>query len=94
MHMALDCYGALSKEFVSVMQKLCEKRADVVGRDKSYVMNYWYKRISCTLYKGNARENIKRVSEVTREAASCRDECHDPMVDCDYGNNDTACRGV
>jgi len=93
MPMALECYGALSKEFVSVMHMLCEKRADIVGRDKSGIMNYWYKRISCTLHKGNAKAIAKRILEVNREVAGCRDESNDPMVDVEYDNNDTACHG-
>jgi hypothetical protein len=92
MPMALECYGALSKDFVSVMHMLCEKRAEIVGRDKSGIMNYWYKRISCTLHKGNARAILKRVNEIAMETASSRDETDDPIVDMEYGNNDTVCR--
>jgi hypothetical protein len=57
---------------------LCDKRADIVGRDKSGIMNYWYKRISCTLHKGNAKAIAKRILEVNREVAGCRDESNDP----------------
>ena len=90
MPMALECYGALSKEFVEVLNMLCEKRAKCTGSDKSVVMQYWYKRISCTLHKGNSRAIIKRIMEITHaNADDGRDECYDAMIDHEYGNNDT-----
>lgn len=91
MPMALECYGALSKNFVKVLNMLCEKKAQMNKGNKSAIMNYWYKRISCTLHKGNSSAIARRMMDITKEVASCRDECFDVMVVQEYGNNDTAC---
>ena len=88
--MALECYGALSREFIQVINMLCEKRAKSIGSNKSVVMQYWFKRISCTLQKGNSRAIIKRVMEITKDNADGPDECYDPYIDHEYGNIDTA----
>ncbi len=91
MPMALECYGALSNEFVKVIQMLCQKRAELVGSDHSVVTQYWYKRISCTLHKGNVRAICKRVLDITQSTSSGgRDECYDPVIDREFANNDTA----
>ena len=53
---------------------------------------YWYKRISCTLYKGNVRAICKKILDITQSTSSCgRDECYDPVIDREFANNhDTA----
>jgi hypothetical protein len=67
MPMALECYGALSKDFLFVINKLCEKRAKLItDTNSSVVMNYWYRRISCTLHKGNSRAISKRILDITQ----------------------------
>ena len=94
MPMALECYGALSHNFIRVLNMLCDKKAQMDNGDKSAIMNYWYKRISCTLHKGNARAIAKRIMEITKDTASCRDECFEDMVVQDFGNLDTNCHSI
>lgn len=89
MPMALECYGALSKEFVNVMQMLCQKRSEITGCNKSVLMQYWYRRISCTVHKGNSRAISKRCMEITQEDAGASDECYDCAIDHEFGNTDT-----
>lgn len=91
MPMALECYGALSKECIHVIKMLCEKRADIAGSNKSVVTQYWYKRISCTLHKGNSKAISKRVLDITQSTTTGgRDECYDHIIDQEFVNNDTA----
>ena len=52
-------------------------------------MQYWYKRLSCTLQKGNARAISARILDITQSAASQYDECFDEMNDNEYNNIDT-----
>jgi hypothetical protein len=99
MPMALECNGALSKEFVDVLNKLCEKRAKCTGSDKSVVMQYWYKRISCTISCAHCtkvtaelspRESWRLLMQLMQmHADDGRDACYDAMIDHEYGNNDT-----
>ena len=89
MPMALECYGALSKEFVNVMQMLCQKRSEITGCNKSVLMQYWYRRISCTVHKGNSRAISKRCMEITQEDAGASNECYDCAIDHEFGNTDT-----
>ena len=95
MPMALECYGALSDEFVEVIRILCHKRADIVGSDPSAVTQYWYKRISCTLHKGNCKAICKRVLDITQSSSfGGRDECYDQVIDHEFTNNDTAIANI
>ena len=89
MPMALECYGALSKDFLFVINKLCEKRAKLTDTNSSVVMNYWYRRISCTLHKGNSRAISKRILDITQASYNLHDEYHDNMIDHEYNNIDT-----
>jgi hypothetical protein len=87
--MALECYGALSKDFLFVINKLCEKSAKLTDTNSSVVMNYWYRRISCTLHKGNSRAISKRILDITQASYNLHDEYHDNMIDHEYNNIDT-----
>jgi hypothetical protein len=91
MPMALECHGALSKEFTHVIRMLCEKRAEIANGNKSVITQYWYKRLSCTLHKGNSRAICKRILDITQSTTTGgRDECYDPIIDQEFVNNDTA----
>ena len=89
MPMALDCYGALSKQILSVINQLCEKRAKYTDTNKSIIMNYWYRRLSCTLHKGNSRAISKRILDITHLSSDLRDEYRDNIIDREYNNIDT-----
>lgn len=91
MPMALECYGALSHQFVEVLQMLCHKRANLVGSEVSAVTQYWYKRISCTLHKGNCKAICQRALDIIQSTSSSgNDECFDQVIDQEFANNDTA----
>ena len=49
MPLALECYGAFSKDFLSLIHTLCEKRATIAGTSKNNITQYWFRRLSCTL---------------------------------------------
>ena len=89
MPLALECYGAFSKEFLYVIHTLCEKRAIIAGTSKSNIAQYWFRRMSCTLQKGNARAISKRILEITQSNATMQDECFDELNDDEYNNIDT-----
>ena len=90
MPMALECYGALSEELVHLIRLLSEKRANLANSNKSVVAQYWYKRISCTLQKGNSRAFSKKLLDIAQVNHACgNDECYDPIIDHEYANNDT-----
>jgi hypothetical protein len=91
MPMALECYGALSVELIHIIRLLSEKRADLANSNKSVVAQYWYKRISCTLQKGNSRAIAKKLLDIAQvNHADGNDECYDPIIDQEYANNDTS----
>ena len=91
MPMALECYGALSVELIHIIRLLSEKRADIANSNKSVVAQYWYKRISCTLQKGNSRAFHKKLLDIAQvNHADGYDECYDPIIDQEYANNDTS----
>ncbi len=92
MPMALECYGALSQELIHIIRLLSEKRADLANSNKSVVAQYWYKRISCTLQKGNSRAFYKKLLDIAQVVnhADGYDECYDPIIDQEYANNDTS----
>ena len=88
--MALECYdGALSKEFVNVMQMLCQKISEITGCNKSELMQQWNRRISYTVHKGNSRAISKRRVEISQEDTGASDECYDCAIDHYFGNTDT-----
>jgi hypothetical protein len=89
MPLALECYGAFSKDFLSLIHTLCEKRATIAGTSKNNITQYWFRRLSCTLQKGNARAISKRILEITQATATLHDECFDDLNDEEYNNMDT-----
>ena len=89
MPLALECFGAFSSEFLSVINMLCEKRALIVGSSKSNIAQYWYRRLSCTLHKGNSRAVSKRILDIAQSTATLYDECFDDLNDNEYNNIDT-----
>ena len=90
MPMALECYGALSPEFVKVLKFLCEKRANLTNSNKTTILQYWYKRISCTLQKRNCRSIANRILDITQNNAHLNDECFDHLIDHEHDNIDSA----
>ena len=91
MPMALECYGALSTELIHIIRLLSEKRADIANSNKSVVAQYWYKRISCTLHKGNSKAIHRRILDIAQtNHTGGRDECYDEIIDQEFANIDTA----
>jgi hypothetical protein len=73
MSMAIECNGALSQQFTQVLNLSCEKRSEITGGNKSTLMQNWYRRISCTLHKGNSRAIAKRILDITQNNAPASD---------------------
>ena len=48
-----------------------------------------YKRISCTLQKGNSRQIQNRILDITHTTANMNDECFDRFIDQQKNNIDT-----
>ena len=61
----------------------------MIGVDPHHVLNFWYRRISCTLQKGNARTISSKCIAITQGTTCHRDEYHvDVNIDREYNNND------
>ena len=91
MPMAFESYGALSTEVIKILNILCEKRSRITNSNKSMLLQYWYKRISCTLQKGNSNQIHNRILDITHQStAHLNDECFDRFIDHEENNIDTA----
>ena len=89
MPMVFECYGALSSQVIGILHTLCEKRSKMTNSNKSILLQYWYKRISCTLQKGNSRQIQNRILDITQSTANINDECFDRLIDQEAENIDT-----
>ena len=88
--MALECYGALSKDFDKLVRKLCHIRAEALEIDEEAVLNYWFRRISCTIQRGNCSAISKRILDIAQTTSLQQDDYfRDDIIDLEHNNNDT-----
>jgi hypothetical protein len=55
--LAFECYGAFSEKFEKLIRKLCRMRAEILDIEETSVLNYWFRRISCTLQRSNKQQS-------------------------------------
>ena len=93
MPMAFECYGALSKKFQKLVRALCHIRAEAQEIEEEAVLNYWYRRISCTIQRGNSIAISKRIIDIVQTTTPLQDEYYrDNIIDLEHNNIDTMLR--
>ena len=87
--MALECYGAFSDDFIRIVNRLCLARAEILEIDETIVQQYWYRRLSCTIQRGNSRALSRRCLDITQSISLQHDAYYDDAIDLEYSNVDT-----
>jgi len=87
--MALECYGAFSDKFIRIVNLLCQTRAEILEIDEKIVQKYWYRRLSCTIQRGNSRAISRKCLDITQSLTHQHDAYHDDDIDLEYINVDT-----
>ena len=87
--MALECYGAFSDDFIRIVNRLCLSRAEILEIDETIVQQYWYRRLSCTIQRGNSRALSRRCLDITQSISLQHDAYYDDAIDLEYSNVDT-----
>jgi hypothetical protein len=88
--LAFECYGAFSEKFEKLIRKLCRMRAEILDIEETSVLNYWFRRISCTLQRANSRAISGRILDIVQSNSTHPDGyLMDDTTDLEYNNNDT-----
>ena len=54
------------------------------------MLNYWFRRISCTIQRGNCSAISKRILDIAQTTSLQQDDYfRDDIIDLEHNNNDT-----